>query len=140
MTDKNRRWIQFLGVLGAIYLVLFVFFRFASEATMFVTDSWRISSKEDPFLYPLVQVLTLVLVLLGIWLGLWLAYRMLLSDYRRYWFGGFFALLGGAGIAIWASVSDANERSETWHIPVIGGGLIALGLAFVLFFKAKSDR
>ena len=138
MTDKQKRILQFIGVLVALYAGLFVFFRFADEMTLCITDDWCLSSKENIFLYPLFQILTLVLILAGSALGLWLAFLMLLSKHRRLWFGGFFGVLGIGGILIWTMVLTAEEKSGTWHIPVIGGGLAALGVVFLFFFKPKS--
>lgn len=137
MPKKLKHLVQFLATLAAIYAVLLVVFRFTDEKTQFITDNWSLSSKENLFLYPLIQVVTLALILGGAVFGLWLAYRMLLSEHRRLWFGGFFAVLGIAGILIWALVSSAEEKAATRHIPVIGGMFAALGVVFGIFFKPK---
>ncbi len=137
MTANKKRILEIFTIFGLLYVGLFVFFHYSGEKSQWITDHWRISSKEDPFLYPVFPILSIVLVLVGMWLGLWLACQMLISDYRRLWFGGFFGLLGGTGFSIWATVLTPVEKFDTWYIPLIGGGLILLGLLLLLFFKPR---
>ena len=135
--SRVRRIAEFILVMVLIYAGLLVFFRFSPEKNQWLTDSWKVSSKEDAWIYPLTLVVQGVLVLGGCFVGLWLALRMLVSENRRYWFGGFFVLLGSAGITLWSMVSTVEEKAATAHIPYIGGGFIVLGIVFVLFFKPK---
>ena len=135
--SRSRRGIEFVIVMALLYVGQLLWFHFSPEKTQWVTDSWKVSSKEDAWVYPLVFVVQLCLILGGCIAGLWLAVRMLVSEYRRFWFGGFFMVLGAGGWAVWSVVSTAEEEASTAHIPYIGGGFIVLGLVILLFFKAK---
>ena len=138
MTAKNRKKLfEFVIILGLIYTAMFIYNMVTPERTEWITDDWKISSKADRLLFPLFPIVMIVLILGGVSVGLWLAYRMLLSDHRRIWFGGFFILLGAAGLLIWGTILDPVEKSETRHIPIIGSSLIVLGIVFALFFKPK---
>jgi hypothetical protein len=120
--------VRYLLGMAALTAVLAVGLPYAPPVEECVTASWCLSSHEEPLSFAVLAVVSLLLAVGASGVGFALARVALESSWRWQLVGGGFVALGLFGIAVWAMVSSPEERAATWHVVVIGCGIIAVGL------------
>ncbi len=129
--SPGRYAAELLGCLAALTLGLWIGLPFLEPQSECITDSWCLSSHEEPLSFAILIVTSLVLGLAATAAGLALAFWMLGHRHARALYGVFFGALGLFGGSVWLAVVPAAERTETVHVPIIAAVSTLAGAALI---------
>jgi ABC-type spermidine/putrescine transport system permease subunit I len=137
--NKRKYWIGLFISLSVPFLFFLVLNILRDEYSEWVTNNWSLSSKEDLFLFTLLQTFTIFILVLSAICGLNLAYWMMKSRHRRKWFALFFLVLGLLGFFSYFQFVPIEERIEFIHIPIIASLSLVMSLGALFFKKEKTQ-
>ncbi|MBU43693.1 MAG: hypothetical protein CMN76_10765 [Spirochaetaceae bacterium] len=143
---NNRKRLVWAGLaIAAVFCISAILNLTSPDFPFCISESWCLSSAENPFGVAGMQTLSFMLVIVGVVLGLRWAIAMLVSPRAYLYFALFFAGLGVFGTTVFYLTGGAGKGIDYIHIPIIGGLCILLGLLFLLYFpggllKRKHDE
>ncbi|MEQ8353651.1 MAG: hypothetical protein RH862_19400 [Leptospiraceae bacterium] len=141
VSASGRKRLIWAGLgIAAIFCICAILNLATAEFPFCVSSSWCFSSRESPFLVALFQTLSFVLLIAGLLLGTRWAVAMLVSPRAYLYFALFFSAIGISGTIIWFLTVPDNERLQYIHVPLIGAGLVILGILFLLYFPGGLRR
>ena len=126
-----RPWIAILAISILFFLVFYGANRFGSASEQCLTETYCVSSLEEPGLLAATHAGTIAVVLAATLLTLRMSSWLLERGYMILVGGFVLMMLGAGGLCLLFWLTPVDEVGNYAHILVLGGLLFALGASMV---------
>lgn len=134
--NKSSPWFKLNPKTVSIYSVVFYaifisYFWTQKEQVECITSSFCLSSKEDIWIFPFLNLSMVWAIMFASWFGFKLAEVLMKSSNKKAMFTMVLVMVLAIGIMAYLKFIPNNEKLDYFHIPLIIAGFGALGYIMI---------